>query len=199
MRNCKGLAQMKNGFGPLCRISLLLLASLVTLGGCGQGRSSTQALFTRPELLSCQRLAVLGLTPEQEQLLMARYTKTFSVQMVTFVERNRLSDLIGEQDLLSGRLDVGTRAKIKRILGVEALIMCSYYDATTAGSGKKLRIRVVDSETGAIIGSVMTQASDNFAYHSATAIKALWDDLMGKSQLERVDRIDRQRRPFKRI
>ena len=202
MGNCKGLAQMKKGLGPLCGIFLLLLAGLATLGGCGQGRSSTQALFTRPELLSRGRLAVLGLTPEQEQLLMARYTKTFSVQMITFVERNRLSDLIGEQDLLSGRLDVDTRAKIKRILGVEALIMCSYYDATTGGgggAGKKLRIRIVDSETGAIIGSVMTQGADNFAYHSATAVKALWDDLMGKSQLERVDRGDRNRRSYKRI
>jgi hypothetical protein len=197
--NCKGLAQMKKGFGPLCGIFLLLLAGLATLGGCGQGRSSTQALFTRPELLSRGRLAVLGLTPEQEQLLMARYTKTFSVQMVTFVERNRLKDLIGEQDLLAGRLNVHTRAKIKRILGVEALIMCSYYDATTGKSGKKLRIRIVDSETGAIIGSVITQAPDNFASHSSTAIKALWDDLMGKSQLEHVDRAERKRRPSRRI
>ena len=190
---------MKKGFGPSCGIFLLLLAGLATLGGCGQGRSSTQALFTRPELLSRGRLAVLGLTPEQEQLLMARYTKTFSVQMVTFVERNRLGDLIGEQDLLAGRLNVDTRAKIKRILGVEALIMCAYYDATTSRGGKKLRIRIVDSETGAIIGSVMTQGTDNFAYHSTTAVKAIWDDLMGKSQLESAGRMERKRRPYKRI
>lgn len=199
VRNCKGLTPMKKGFGPLRSISLLLLVVLALLQGCGQRRSSVQALFTRPELLSRGRLAVLGLTPEQEQLLMARYTKTFSVQMVTFVERNRLKDLIGEQDLLAGRLNVDTRAKIKRILGVEALIMCSYYDATTEGSGKKLRIRIVDSETGAIIGSVITQAPDNFASHSVTAVQALWDDLMGKSHLETTGRAERKRRPSRRI
>jgi hypothetical protein len=129
---------------------------------------------------------------------MAYYTKTFSVQRITFVERNRLKDIIGEQDLLEGRLDVNTRAKIKRILGVEALLLCSYYDST-AGGGKKLRIRIVESETGAIIGSVMTEAPDNFGNHCSRAVRALWDDLMGKSQLESADRVERKGRPFGRI
>ena len=190
---------MKKGFRPLCSIFLFLLTCLAILQGCGPRSSSTQALFTRPELLSRGRLAVLGLTPEQEQVLMACYTKTFSVQRITFVERNRLQDIIGEQDLLEGRLDVNTRAKIKRILGVEALVMCSYYDSTAGGSGKKLRIRIVESETGAIIGSVMTEAPDNFAKHCSTAVRALWDDVMGKSQLESADRVERRRRPPRRI
>ena len=190
---------MKKGLRHLCGISLFLFIGLVILPGCGQRRSSTQALFTRPELLGRGRLAVLGLTPEQEQMLMASYTKTFSVQMVTFVERNRLRDLIGEQDLLEGRLDVDTRAKIKRILGVEALLMCTYYDSTTGGSGKKLRIRIVDSETGAIIGSVITVAPDNFGNHCSTAVRALWNDLMDKSQLEHADRVERKTRPLRRI
>jgi hypothetical protein len=119
--------------------------------------------------------------------------------MVTFVERYRLKDIIGEQDLRQGRLNVDTRAKIRRILGVEALIMSTYYDSDTLGGGKKLLIRIVDSETGAIIGSVMTEAPDNFASHSATAVQALWDDLMGKSHLETTDRAERKKRPFRRI
>ena len=178
---------MKKGFGPLRSISLFLLICLAILQGCEQRKkSSTEALFTKPDLLASRRLAVLGLTPEQEQILMARYTKTFSVQMVTFVERYRLKDIIGEQDLLKGRLNVDTRARIKQILGVEALLLCTYYDSDTDG-GKKLRIRIVDSETGAIIGSVMTQAPDNFGSHCSIAVTALWNDLMGKNQLERVE------------
>ena len=117
---------------------------------------------------------------------MACYTKTFTGQIITFVERSRLADIIGEQDLLKGRLDDDKRAKIKRILGVEALVMCTYYDATTGGTGKKLRVRIVDSETGAIIGSVITLAPDNFNAHASTAVRALRDDLMGKNQLEPV-------------
>lgn len=199
VRDFLGIGSMTKGFGPLCSISLFLLAALAPLQGCGSGRGSTQALFTRPELLSRGRLAVLGLEPEQEQILMAYYTKTFSVERITFVERKRLEDIIGEQDLRKGRLNVDTRAKIKRILGVEALMMCTYYDSTAGGSGKKLRIRIVDSETGAIIGSVMTVAPDNFGRHCYTGVTALWNDLMGKSQLERADPIERKRKSFRRI
>jgi hypothetical protein len=168
------------------------------LPGCGPRGYGTQALFTRPELLSRGRLAVLGLTPEQEQIFMACYTKTFIGQIITFVERNRLEDILGEQDLLRGRLDESTRAEIKRIFGVEALIMCTYYDADNGGTGKKLRIRIVDSETGAIIGSVITLAPDDFQRHASTAVRALRDDVMGKNQLEPVNK-KTIRRPIGRI
>lgn len=174
---------------PLCCVSIfLLLLGLVFLPGCAPRAHRTQALFTKPELIMRGRLAVLGLTPEQEQILMACYTKTFAGQIITFVERSRLNDLLGEQDLLEGRLDESARAKLKRIFGVEALVMCTYYDATSAGKAKKLRIRIVDSETGAIIGSVITHASDNFHYHASAAVRALRDDVMGKNQLERVEK-----------
>lgn len=178
---------------PLCSISMfLLLAGLALLPGCVPKRYGTQALFTRPELISRGRLAVLGLEPEQEQILMACYTNTFVGQIITFVERSRLADIIGEQDLLKGRLNDATRAKIQRIFGVEALIMCTYYDGTTGGTAKKLRVRIVDSETGAIIGSVITHAPDNFQSHASTAVKALRDDLMGKNQPEPVEKTRRR-------
>ncbi len=111
---------------------------------------------------------------------MASYTKTFSGQVITFVERNRLHEVISEQDLLKGRLNERTRAKIKELFGVEALIMCSYYDGDGIGR-KKLRVRIVDSATGAIVGSVITEARDIFSYHCDTAVKALKADLQGGS------------------
>ena len=190
---------MSKGFGPVCSISLFFLANLAFLPGCGPRNSYMEALFTKPELITRGRLAVLGLDPEQEQILMARYTKTFTGQIITFVERNRLKDVIGEQDLLQGRLNVDTRAKIKRIFGVEALVMCMYYDAAGDRGYKKLRIRVVDSETGAILGSVITQAPDNFGNHCSDAINALWADLMGKSPPQSVSRTERRKRSHRRI
>jgi len=191
---------MRVQFRSLCSIStFVVLAALALLPGCGPRRYGTQALFTKPELIMRHRLAVLGLTPEQEQIFMARYIKTFSGQMITFVERNRLTDIIGEQDLLKGRLDDDKRAKIKRILGVEALIMCTYYDATTGSTGKKLRVRVVDSETGAIIGSVITVAPDNFDTHALTAVRALWGDVMGEDHVEPVKKTSTRTMPVGRI
>ena len=164
----------------LCSISAFFVAAgMVFSAGCAAPRK-TEALFTRPELITHSRFAIIGLTPEQEQYFMASYTKTFSGQVITFVERNRLHEVISEQDLLKGRLNEKTRARIKEIFGVEALIMCTYYDSDGIGR-KKLRVRIVDSATGAIVGSVITEAPDNFSYHSDTAVKSLKADLQGGS------------------
>jgi hypothetical protein len=122
-------------------------------------------------------MAVLGLTEEQEQIFMASYLKTFSEQELVFVERARLQEIISEQDLLQGRLNDRTRAKMREVLGVKALVLCAYYDASEGSLKKKLRVRVVDSETGAILGSVITSASNNFGYHCYTAVRALKADL----------------------
>ncbi|UCD50746.1 MAG: hypothetical protein JSW27_24890 [Phycisphaerales bacterium] len=163
------------------RAIAVIVAAFIGLGavlltGCA-GRA--QAVFTKPELLTYERLAVIGLDAENEQIFMAAYIKTFISRPVTFVERSRLAEIIGEQDLLQGRLDDRTRAKIKKILGVEALIMCEYYkDDDRPGSRMKLRVRVVDSETGAIVGSALTDTYSNFAQHAQAAVEALKADLL---------------------
>jgi hypothetical protein len=124
---------------------------------------------------------IAGLVISTGCAFMAFYTKAFPGQVITFVERNRLHDVISEQDLLKGRLNEKTRARIKQIFGVEALIMCTYYDGSDGIGRKKLRVRIVDSATGAIVGSVITGGRDNFGYHCGTAIKALKTDLLGGS------------------
>jgi hypothetical protein len=162
-----------------CSVSVIfIIAIMVISAGCAPRK--TEALFTKPELINHSRFAIIGLTPEQEQYFMASYIKTFSGQVITFVERKRLQEIVSEQDLLKGRLNEKTRARIKELFGVEALIMCSYYDSDGIGR-KKLRVRIVDSATGAIVGSVITEARDIFSYHCDTAVKALKADLQGGS------------------
>jgi hypothetical protein len=171
---------MKTRIGLLCTISgYIMAASLTVSTGCA---SKTQGVFTRPELINRGLLAVIGLTPEQEQIFMASYTKAFPGQVITFVERKQLQELLSEQDLLRGRLDGRTRARIKQILGVEALILCTYYDDEILPGGKKLRVRIVDSSTGAIVGSVITKERDYFDYHCDLAVKALKADLLSGSR-----------------
>lgn len=184
MNNCfrylSGSDTMKLRTRFLCSVSVFfIVATVVISAGCAPRK--TEALFTRPELITHSRFAVIGLTPEQEQIFMARYTKAFPGQLITFVERSRLHEVLSEQDLLKGRLNEKTRARIKELFGVEALIMCTYYDGDTGVGSKKLRVRIVDSATGAIVGSVITEASDNFSYHSDTAVKAIKADLQGGS------------------
>jgi len=160
-------------------IGFLMVAGLAAAGGCAR---KTQALFTQPELITRGRLAVLGLTPEQEQLFMATYTKAFPGQIIRFVERSQLLGILSERDLLRGRLDDRARARIKQYLDVEAVIICAYYDADPDQGTKKLSVRIVDSSNGAIVGSVITEGRDNFQYHCDRAIKAIKADLQSGSR-----------------
>ena len=154
-------------------VLILVAPGLFAVSGCGR---HVQALFTKPQLTSYERFAVMGLTPEQEQIFMAAYIKGFPEQPITFVERARLREIISEQDLLQGRLDERSRAKIQQILGVEALVMCAYYDSDVA-TKMKLRVRIVDASTGAIVGSAIVDSPDTFTEQCRTAVKALRSDL----------------------
>jgi len=168
---------MKQGAVVASVLVVTVLSVLAGLAGC---ESNTRAVFTRPELYTYERLAVLGLDPEQEQLFMAAYIKTFIAQPITFVERGELAKIIGEQDLMAGRLNESTRARIKQVLGVEALILCQYYkDDTRPGDTMKLRVRVVNSETGAIVGSALSENCRDFEVCAKAAVEALKDDLFG--------------------
>ena len=176
---------MRKRITSLCRISaFFVLVSLAISGGCAR---KTKGLFTKAELVTFQRFAVLGLTAEQEQIFMASYTKAFRDKAITFVERSLLHEVISEQDLLQGRIDEKTRAKVQKVLGVEALIICTYYDESGGVGTKKLRVRIVDSTTGAIVGSVITQGSDNFEYHCNAAAKALEADLFSGDHYKYLD------------
>jgi hypothetical protein len=174
---CQGMTHMKRSYAP-CRGILMILFLVACLpwltSGCAQ---RTKGLFTQSELKDYKRLAVLGLTPEQEQLFMACYIKGFQEQPTTFVERTRLQEVVKEQDLLHGRLDDKTRAKIRQIFGVEALIMCQYDEGPDGQGMNKLRVRIVDSATGAITGSVIIEGVGDFESLSQQAVKALKQDL----------------------
>ena len=170
---------MARSNGTSLTVLMLPWIACLLAAGCASSPDA-RALFTRPELYTYERHAVLGLDPEQEQIFMAAYLKAFSSRLVTFVERSRLREIISEQDLLKGRLDERTRARIQQILGVEALILCEYY----AGQDErqmKLRVRIVDSETGAIVGSVLIDASGDFESHARAAAEALKADLLSGS------------------
>lgn len=125
---------------------LCMLTALVLSNGC----DFTEGVFTKPELRRYSRFAVLGLEPRKDQIFMAYYMNTFPEQNITFVERANLAEILTEQDMLEERLDNDTRARIRRILGIEALILC--HDDL---ADSRLRVRILDSETGTIVGSAI--------------------------------------------
>jgi hypothetical protein len=118
---------------------------------------ATYGLFTRPELQRYDRFAVFGVRGEKEQIFMAEFIRALMGYNIVFVERGRIAEVLSEQDALEGRLNEATRARLQKIYGVQALVLCDYAIAEepTDGREMKLRIRILDTETAAIIGSVV--------------------------------------------
>jgi len=95
------------------------------LAGCAT-TYKVEGVFTHPSLLTYNRLAMTGLTPEREQLLMSSYIHAFDDSAAVFVERARLQELLQEQDLHPDRLDEETRAQLAKVLGVQGIVFGTY-------------------------------------------------------------------------
>ena len=143
-------------------VSIAAILSILAFGGC-YSAPMTYALFTEPELGQLERCAVFGLDGEKEQMFMAEYIDTFPERNITFVERNRIAGITNEQDFLPGRLNSASRARLQQIYGVQAAILCEYTIEGDAGTGsiKKLRVRILDTETAVIVGSVVASVSSS--------------------------------------
>jgi len=172
------------------RVGLLLFAAAcaVAASGClGQPSYRVEPVYTRPELKSCQRMAVTGLSGEMEQILMGTYARTFRDQAIVFVERERVKDLFAEKDLLTGDIDSDTREQIKKLGAVQGIIF-GYYKETRQDDQKveTLRLRILDVESGDIVGSAIVHAKSkegaNAAGMTQRAAEALRNHLLGISR-----------------
>ena len=169
-------------------VSIAAILSILAFGGC-RSTGTTYALFTEPELGQLERCAVFGLDGEKEQMFMAEFIDAFPERNITFVERNRISGITTEQDFLPGRLNGASRAKLQQIYGVQAAILCEYtIEGGAAGVGvKKLRVRILDTETAVIVGSVVASVSSSrsmddhadFIGVVQQAVSALKENLQG--------------------
>ncbi len=131
---------------PLLLVAALaILATALLLPAC----ATTEAAATRPELYQCRRLALFGLHPTEEALFTALFMERFPTH--DFVERSELERIFDEQDIHPGRMDEKKRAQMKRVLGVQGMVLASFEGA------EKFSLRVVDTETGAVLASVVTK------------------------------------------
>ena len=128
-----------------------LAAILLASTGCYSHQPGIE-VDVRPEFLLHDRVAICSLLPrETEDFFIPLYMQAFPSQ--TLVERRDVNAVIGEQDILPERLDEATRAKLRRILGVKAIL----YPSNTKDG---FAIKVIQTETGAITASVFVAATD---------------------------------------
>ena len=97
-----------------------------------------------------------------ENFFLANWMSAFPNQ--TLVERKEISQVIREQDLLPGRLNNRTRARIHEVFGVDALILVVFHSVDRenlfARRVVNLSIKVVDTKTGEITVSAVSQGED---------------------------------------
>lgn len=100
-----------------------------------------------------------GGTDIYETFFLTNWMDSFPNQ--TLIERKEISKIIREQDLLPGRLNNRTRARIREVLGVDALILVIFYGEfrryLLPSRIVDLSIKVVDTETGVITVSAVSQ------------------------------------------
>ena len=134
-------------------------ACMLGLAGCSMHIEPV----VRPSYRMHGRVAILGdLSRNQEELFVPLYMKAFPYQAL--VERRDLSSIIGEQDLSPERLRNETRAKLKQILGVSAIVYPRYTD----GAEGQLSVKVIDTESGEIVAAVLVTKRHPFVGKEAT-------------------------------
>lgn len=155
-------------------IAVLALAGLALAAGCSRSRGVD--VVVRPQFLGYDRVALWSsLSRETEDLFIPVYMDAFAGQ--TLVERRDVSAIIGEQDVLPERLDEETRAKLRKILGVKAIV----YPSVTSDA---FAVKVIETDTGAITASVYVESGGSPAGAGPTPLKQLVRQAIGALRVE---------------
>jgi len=128
-------------------IAVLCAAFVLAPFACSSG---SREVAVRKDFWLYDRVAIWSnLAREEEELFIPLYMKAFPHQ--TLVERRDINAVLGEQDILPDRLNESTRARLREVLGVKAIVY------PTRGAGQ-MAIKVIDTETGAISASAIVRA-----------------------------------------
>lgn len=138
------------------RLAIGVLIGMATAcAGCLPDRRD---VAVRPEFRQYDKVAIWppdmqgreqgGLVRLHEELFLPRWMAAFPDQSV--IERRDIRVALGEQEILPGRIDDETRAKIRRLTGVKGIVFPNY----SISDWCQLHIKVLDTETGQIAAAI---------------------------------------------
>jgi hypothetical protein len=147
-------------------IFLFLIIAVINIGYDIVGCTFINTTVTvKPGFYNYRKIALLwqnGGEEIYENFFLANWMSAFPKQ--TLVERKEITQVIREQDLLPGRLDSRTRARLREVLGVDAIILVTFHGVDRVHIFPRrvvnLSIKVVDTETGEITVSAVSQGED---------------------------------------
>jgi hypothetical protein len=147
-------------------IFLLFIIAVIAIGYLVAGCTFINTTVTvKPGFSNYRKIALFwrnGGEEIYENFFLANWMSAFPRQ--TLVERTEISQVIREQDLLPGRLNSSTRARLREVFGVDALILVVFHGIEREYIFPKrvvnLSIKVVDTDTGEITVSAVSQGED---------------------------------------
>ena len=168
------------------RAALACLCGVIATG-CGASYR-VEGVFTRPSLSTYQRMAMYGLEQDIESNLMSDLSRSFASQQLTFVERERVSEIFSEQDRLPERLDAATRDNLRKVASVQGIVFGRYEQGSKANKKgvelvtQTLYVRILDVESGEIVGQAVVHSKnkEDVPSHNLTkrAVSAIRSSLM---------------------
>ena len=140
---------------------MVLVVAVAAVAAAGLYLSPGCATYTeaagRIEFLNYQRVAIVSnLERRHEEYFIPMYMQEFPHQQL--VERRDLQSVFDEQDLAPDRLNPATRARLREVWGVQAIV----YPSITDGTFNQLSLKVIDTETGQIMAAVMVTRRDGW-------------------------------------
>jgi len=130
-----------------------MLSATLILSAASAGCATHADVCVRPQYHDYQKVAIWArLDRTAEELFIPLYMDAFPRQAL--VERRDLETVLDEQDILPERLDEQTRAKIRQVFGVEAIVFPNYTPAM-----RQLAVKAIDTETGEIVAALVLTGS----------------------------------------
>jgi hypothetical protein len=135
-------------------VSLLIFIFAIFTFGCSTPPTIIKEVRKYYTLDQYNQLTVIGLPIRLERQVIKNYKQHFP--NVNFIKRKRLTEAVQQEDLVVWHVDDKTRATLKKVFNLDAIIFGECIDCGTLNVLPSLRIGIVDIKTGEMIAHVTT-------------------------------------------
>jgi len=150
----------RKGREKVCLSLCLFLSIVFSVMGCAQSGGSG---FIREEFLKYENIAILPFEGDDTGQVAKAFARNFHEKFpqISILGGRQFLDNPPEEKLNFDQLDDATRLKIGRRVGAQALITGMIYSPGLLSW--YLQVKIVDTETGQVLGRSMVQIDSLFA------------------------------------
>ena len=150
----------RKGREKVCLSLCLFLSIVFSVMGCAQSGGSG---FIREEFLKYENIAILPFEGDDTGQVAKAFARNFHEKFpqISILGGRQFLDNPPEEKLNFDQLDDATRLKIGRRVGAQALITGMIYSPSLLSW--YLQVKIIDTETGQVLGRSMVQIDSLFA------------------------------------